>query len=828
MRTKLLIVLVVLGLVAVGLSAMDVARAIPVPHTVDGAVGPNPAPGLGNPSNPASAAFYLTNRNNETLQTQVDITDADGTNLAYYGMDVGSDWTDPATLVPIWAAGDEVVVVLETVRGNNGWNGPNWTTSSDGILTTGNVDSLSAANIEQVPTLALNKGPAWVDVTWTGLADGNGNVVNYTVYRATSGAGPWSSVGRSGPQVPSGAMSFNDTGRTQGTWCYKIAVDYRDTATTWYTTTGTSEPSCVAIGRAPFLASTSPLDTESNVAVAASIVVVFSEAMNPGTVTWAIAPPGIGFVASWDVTSTTLTLTHAVPFTQCQAYTMTITGRDADDNFPLDPAQGVPNPWTFTAFCPSPQITVTSPADGATGVRRTSDVVVTFSKAMNTASVTVTGFTFDGSVWSGGNTILTLTHTAAFAVGATYTITVTGSDTLGNPLIPGPVPNPWSFTANRPPAVAISSPAAGLDWTGGSAHDVAWTMGPDDLTPTNQLVVWLNYTSSSGSGAIASLLSNRPSPDTYTWNVPGTINAINVVVCIDVADTSGDVGNGCSAQFQVDSTRPTVSSATPTGTNVAGTSTIVITFSEAMGRAATVAAITISPAVTNTSAWTVGDTVLTITPTAALAPGTYTVTIGTGARDASAPGNTLATQYPWSFTVSSLAPNPPTNLRAVSNAQTTIDLSWNAPTTYSDNTTALPASEIQGYEIERSATGTGGWTSLTPSPRSGTTFQDTGLAAGTTYYYRVRTVATNGEQSAWTSTVSGATLVSPSDLTWLWILLIIIIVVIILAALLAWRRKKPAEAPAAPEEAAPPEPETPSEPMEEPAPEEGGEGGGST
>ncbi|HEY4705739.1 MAG TPA: Ig-like domain-containing protein [Thermoplasmata archaeon] len=826
MRTKLLIVLVVLGLVAVGLSAVDVARAIPLPHTVEGSVGPNPAPGLGNPSNPASAVYYLTNRNNETPQVKADIQDADGVNLATHGMDVGSGWTDPLTLEPIWKPGDEVVVVLETVRGNNGWNGPNWTTSSDGILTTLNVDTLPAANIEQIPTLALNKGPAWVDVTWTGLADGNGNVVNYTVYRAQSITGPWAMIGRSGPQVPSGPMSYNDTGRAQGTWCYKIAVDYRDTATTWYTTAGTSEGSCVAIGRAPFITSTNPIDTEANVVVTTSVVVVFSEAMNPGTVTWVIAPPGITFVASWDVPLTTLTLTHAVPFTQCQAYTMTITGRDADDNFPLDPAQGVPNPWTFTAFCPSPQITVTSPADGATGVRRTSDVVVTFSKAMNTGSVTVTGFTFDGSGWTVGNTVLTLTHTAAFAVGATYTITVAGQDTVGNPLIPGPVPNPWSFTANRPPAVAVSSPAAGLDWTGGSAHDIAWTMGPDE-TPTNQLVVWINYTSSSGNGVVASLLTSRPSPDVYTWNVPGTINAVNVVVCIDAADTAGDVGNACSAQFQVDSTRPTVVSATPTGTTVAGTANIVITFSEAMGRAATVAAITIAPAVTNTTGWTVGDTVLTISHATAFTVGTYTVTVGVGARDASAPGNTLATPHQWSFTVASPTPNPPSAVTFTSASATTIDVRWTAPTTYTDGS-ALSASDIKGYYIERSTSASGPWTNLTSTARAGTTFQDTNLAAGTTYYYHVQTVLVNDRVSAWTTPQSGATLVAPSDLTWLWILLIIIIVVIILAALLAWRRKKPAEAPATPEEAAPPEPETPSEPMEESAPEEGGEGGGST
>src|SRR3970282_1423752 len=123
MRTKLLIVLVVLGLVAVGLSAMDGVRAIPLPHTGEGSVGPNPAPGLGNPSNPASAVYYLTNRNNETPQVKADIQDADGVNLATHGMDVGSGWTDPLTLEPIWKPGDEGVVVIETGRGKHRGNG---------------------------------------------------------------------------------------------------------------------------------------------------------------------------------------------------------------------------------------------------------------------------------------------------------------------------------------------------------------------------------------------------------------------------------------------------------------------------------------------------------------------------------------------------------------------------------------------------------------------------------------------------------------------------------------------------------------------------------
>src|SRR2546428_5649481 len=122
---RILIGLLVLGLVALGFSAfgLESARA-GVPHVVEGPVGPSAAPGLGNPSNPASAAFYLTNKPSEPIQMQADLQDADGTSTATYYLEVGSGWS--------WAAGDNVVVVIESIRGANGRTGPTHTPSRDG------------------------------------------------------------------------------------------------------------------------------------------------------------------------------------------------------------------------------------------------------------------------------------------------------------------------------------------------------------------------------------------------------------------------------------------------------------------------------------------------------------------------------------------------------------------------------------------------------------------------------------------------------------------------------------------------------------------------
>ena len=49
-----------------------------------------------------------------------------------------------------------------------------------------------------------------------------------------------------------------------------------------------------------------------------------------------------------------------------------------------------------------------------------------------------------------------------------------------------------------------------------------------------------------------------------------------------------------------------------------------------------------------------------------------------------------------------------------------------------------------GYAVQRSANGTGGWAQVGSTGQDVTAFSDIGLAASTTYFYRV--VATSGER----------------------------------------------------------------------------------
>ncbi len=97
------------------------------------------------------------------------------------------------------------------------------------------------------------------------------------------------------------------------------------------------------------------------------------------------------------------------------------------------------------------------------------------------------------------------------------------------------------------------------------------------------------------------------------------------------------------------------------------------------------------------------------------------------------------------------APATPTGLSATAVSSSQINLSWNSST------------DAHSYTLERSLDDTN-WSVLTTV--SGTTYSDTGLAASTTYYYRV--LASNGfGSSAYSSAVSATTQGDNSSATFL-------------------------------------------------------------
>ena len=100
-------------------------------------------------------------------------------------------------------------------------------------------------------------------------------------------------------------------------------------------------------------------------------------------------------------------------------------------------------------------------------------------------------------------------------------------------------------------------------------------------------------------------------------------------------------------------------------------------------------------------------------------------------------------------TVAPVAPGAPTGLTATANGSAQIDLSWTAP---ADNGGRV----ITGYKIEVSSDAGNAWTThLADTTSADTTYEHTGLAAGTTRHYRVSAINTIGTSAA--SNVDDAT-----------------------------------------------------------------------
>jgi len=105
---------------------------------------------------------------------------------------------------------------------------------------------------------------------------------------------------------------------------------------------------------------------------------------------------------------------------------------------------------------------------------------------------------------------------------------------------------------------------------------------------------------------------------------------------------------------------------------------------------------------------------------------------------------------------SSDAPTAPTNLAATARSSSQIDLSWGAST---------DAAGVTGYKVER-CQGTNCSNFAQIGAPTGTTYSDTGLAATTSYTYRVRAIDALGKLGPYSNPATGFTgvLVTPKQL----------------------------------------------------------------
>ena len=363
-----------------------------------------------------------------------------------------------------------------------------------------------------------------------------------------------------------------------------------------------------------------------------------------------------------------------------------------------------------------------------------------------------------------------------------------------------------SAAGNTLPTAAITSPGiGGICATGGSTVTVVWTMG-DAETPDGGLRVWLNYSVGANVFPIPGMQDQNglSSPWTFQWATPAIDGTATILLL--VMDEADGRATDSVPGVRIDSTAPTATLTQPTATtSVATDATVVITFSEAMTRAATELAISFSPSVASlTFTWTVGDSVVTVGHAAFALSTPYTLTVSTGARDACSPGKALASAFQASFTTASgtKVPRPPSNLRVTSAVAAGISLAWDAPTQYTDGS-PLSAAQIRGYDVYRATSANGTQTKI--GTINATSFTDPNVQAGTEYFYWVKVVDTQSRESAFSNSVSGrtpATQAFPVDPVW--IVVAVIAIILLIVGVLLVRGRKPATPP--PPAAPPPTP----------------------
>lgn len=137
-------------------------------------------------------------------------------------------------------------------------------------------------------------------------------------------------------------------------------------------------------------------------------------------------------------TKTTSPYTQTVSFTVADNGSKSYTAKafDAAGNSETSAAIAVTVNITVADTTP-PTIVSTNPANGATDIAVNSTVVVTFSEAMNVATVAANlspSLSLGTPVFSAGNTVATFTPISALSKGTAYTLTVSGQDLAGNSL----------------------------------------------------------------------------------------------------------------------------------------------------------------------------------------------------------------------------------------------------------------------------------------------------------------------------------------------------------------------------------------------------------
>jgi hypothetical protein len=421
-------------------------------------------------------------------------------------------------------------------------------------------------------------------------------------------------------------------------------------------------------GASPKVTSTSPLNAATGTPLNGKVIVTFSKAMNPTTITTTTfnLKHGTALVTGTvTYTGTTATFSPSVNLGALTAHTATISTGAKDTSGLALAANFV---WNFTTGnapdTSPPLVSFVSPTPGATSTPLNTKILATFSKAMDPSTVSTSTFALKhgttstpGAVTYAGVTA-TFVPTGNLVAGTVYTASITNGakDSMGHALAANFV---WSFTTGTvidttPPRVSFTSPASAATGTPVNTQILATfskAMDPATLTTTTFILT-------QGANSVSGAVSYAGQTATF---VPSSNLASSTAYTATITSGAKDLGgNALQANFvwtfatgqAPDTTLPRVTSTSPVAdaTDVAVNRDISVTFSEPMDPSTvTVSSFVLSQGTTPVSGLvTYAGLTAVFNAGSDFAPDTaYTVMITTGAQDLA--GNALQANFGWGF-----------------------------------------------------------------------------------------------------------------------------------------------------------------------------------
>jgi chitodextrinase len=569
--------------------------------------------------------------------------------------------------------------------------------------------SVADAAAPSAPTglAAAATSASQVNLSWNPATD-NVGVIGYNVYRDGMQIATLGSV-----------TTFQNTGLTPST-SYSYVVRARDAAGNM----SSPSPSASATTQAP------PDTTAPSTPMGLTATTMSSSQID---LSWMAATDDVGVtgynIFRGGVQIATLGAVSTFQDTGLTAFTTyfyTVQARDAAGNV---------SPPTISVSATTQAVADTTVPSTPTGLSATavSSSQINLSWTAATDNVGVAGY----NVYRGGTLIATVGAVTSFqntglAASTTYSYTVRAFDAAGNLSSPS---SSASATTQAPAGdtTAPSTPT-GLTATAVSSSQISlsWTAATDNVGVTGYNV-FRGGVQIANLGAVTTFQDNGlTASTTYSYTVRA----------LDAAGNTSAQSSSASATTQApapDTTAPSI----PTGltANAVSSSQINLTWTASTDNVAVTGYRVRRDGVLLV---TLGN-VTTYQDTGLTAGTSYTYTV----RALDAAGNVSALSSPASATTQSApdttAPTTPAGLTATAASSSQINLSWTAAT---DNV------GVTGYNVYRGGT-------LIATLGTATSFQNTGLAASTTYSYTVRAFDAAGNLSSPSSSASATTQATP-------------------------------------------------------------------